>query len=52
MAKITIKKVESKKPKEVGKGPKTVKEHSKGKVKKTAPVKAKNTSSNYGVKNG
>jgi hypothetical protein len=50
MAKITIKKVESKKPKEVGKGPKTVKDHSKGKVKPTKSVKAKNVPSNYGVK--
>jgi len=52
MAKITIKKVESKKPKEVGKGPKTVKDHSKGKVKTTKSVKAKNVPSNYGVRNG
>jgi hypothetical protein len=50
MAKIAIKKVESKKPKKVGEGPKTVKDHSKGKVKTTKQVKAKNMPSNYGVK--
>jgi len=52
MAKIPVKKVESKKPKQIGKGPKAVKEHSKGKVPTNKPMKAKNVPSNYGVRNG
>ena len=52
MAEIKVKKSNAGRPKKMGEAPKAVKPHHTGKVKAGKKVKAMNTKSNYGVKNG
>lgn len=50
MAEIKIKKSRNSRPRKNAEAPATIKPHNKGKVTKPKVVKAKNASSNYGVK--